>query len=115
MRISDWSSDVCSSDLSSWSSDLSRRSGLRPRRQKTSCLAFEYEAGQPPRRVSAGIDADAVGPDLGFRRDGVAVHDDLAVVGVGLEKQLANPQHVFLPRSEERRVGKGWFRTGRYR
>src|SRR5262245_22079374 len=58
--------------------------------------AFEYERGQGAAGQRAGIDADAVALQIGPRGDGVAVHDDLAVFRLGLEKLVANPQHVFL-------------------
>src|SRR3546814_12529018 len=80
MRISDWSSDVCSSDL-----------GLEEAMRR----ALEHEAGEPPRGERAGVDADAVVEDLGPLADRMAVHDDTAVVALVAQEGPADPEQVF--------------------
>src|SRR3546814_12054320 len=80
MRISDWSSDVCSSDL-----------GLEEAMRR----ALEHEAGEPPRGERAGVDADAVVEDLGPLADRMAVHDDTAVVALVAQDGLADPEQAF--------------------
>src|SRR3546814_16006718 len=107
MRISDWSSDVCSSDL--------QRAAVGAQR-----------AG---RRVGAGGDA------VEQHRLGQRADDAFGIVGGNVEKadlfQMRIVQHVGEarnlgtgdvegrqrcdPRSEERRVGKEWARPCRFR
>src|SRR5690242_6227475 len=65
------------------------------RLQKGPFGAFENEGGERAAGERAGIDADAVALHIGPRGDGVAVHDDLAVLRLGLEKLVANPQQIF--------------------
>src|SRR3546814_17111883 len=98
MRISDWSSDVCSSDLEQ-----------RPRRQRN--LA-------PFRCVEHGP-AAAVGGELGFAAHRLAL---AAAVEAADEEAIApavlgfpRRQAPAVARSEERRVGKECVRTCRSR
>src|SRR3546814_12737332 len=87
MRISDWSSDVCSSDLCSAGSTRAERRLQR--------------GHQLDRRVTGRGQAARVD-----RRD----------IGAGLD--LGHPQQelaALVIRSEERRVGKAWVSTCRYR
>src|SRR3546814_17281079 len=85
MRISDWSSDVCSSDLASWaiasssSSTASRvdafmliprRMPLVAERSRLRILGVELGIGHPPSKLSAGtagkplIHGSSIGQDL---------------------------------------------------
>src|SRR3546814_7044990 len=69
MRISDWSSDVCSSDLGD---ALPRVRGRRARAQRIAAVARQKRRAAVERR-SHGIDHTAqpraVGPDAGLTRD----------------------------------------------
>src|SRR3546814_18729367 len=94
MRISDWSSDVCSSDL-----------GVRQfaRKQKPGAL----DLGDQPTQ-------------FGFQR--VELVDELRAALADIGAQLGSDaiehrhRHVHGPRrAEERRVGKEWCSTCRYR
>src|SRR5690348_11397582 len=62
------------------------------RLQKGPFGAFENEGGERPAGEGAGVDADTVAPHIGPRRDGMAVDDDLAILRLGIEKLVANPQ-----------------------
>src|SRR3546814_18309978 len=102
MRISDWSSDVCSSDLGA-----------------TEGLVFGD-------RFPLSIGNERQNLSLSTRGD---ITDWLAVYASGSYSRYqvsslvsSLPSSVTLPgtsplnpRSEERRVGKGWVNTGRYR
>src|SRR3546814_13878983 len=105
MRISDWSSDVCSSDLRL---PEIGRGGAGHRRQR---------AEVDVRAVRCGIDARrrqlAIARDIGGERQELIAlarfaRKDQRALGIG---ELALPD----ARSEERRVGKEWVSTGRSR
>src|SRR3546814_18591789 len=86
MRISDWSSDVCSSDLIA----AALAAILHPRR-----LEFRGRKGpQPP----AGIELEDEQPPVGDRIDGVTR------AARGAQRPDKRPDRA--TRSEERRVGK---------
>src|SRR3546814_5031848 len=55
MRISDWSSDVCSSDLDYDTALISRGGGVFPRTQKEIPLS-------PEAKALLGVEADSLGP-----------------------------------------------------
>src|SRR3546814_12802159 len=111
MRISDWSSDVCSSDLAPTALVEVRRALGRP-------LHVERLAhGTFDRRLSE-IYADA-GIDTGDAVDQLDVHgsldslvEDIPATADLLERQDdATIIRLINGRSEERRVGNGWART----
>src|SRR3546814_18906271 len=88
MRISDWSSDVCSSDLDPQIAELYRAGPRIGQRQPRRHLGFE-------RGRQVDDDEPAVGGDIGIiarQRDMPRAREDI----VGIPGQ----------RSEERRVGK---------
>src|SRR3546814_13688335 len=130
MRISDWSSDVCSSDL---------LMGTRGTRN----MSNDGVTVQLNQTVNDVIPAGAVGPVKAFRPEermmfgatlwdcsleqfthalgGVDPHPVAAGVGtagfkaLGLSRGQEVKSYAFLARSEERRVGKGCVGTGRSR
>src|SRR3546814_19667013 len=95
MRISDWSSDVCSSDLGAYESE-------RP-------LTFA--------RLGEGLDAieaGGVAPNVASFVGG----GNLRHPGAGFDDRpltSAESDPMVGVRSEERRVGKEWCSTGSYR
>src|SRR3546814_18393089 len=98
MRISDWSSDVCSSDLAPLPAQDPLHAGGR--------FALRADRWQAGRRTSLAARPAAVGADraalrIGNARDGTGV---AAAPGAGVR-----------PRSEERRVGTECVSTCRYR
>src|SRR3546814_12213318 len=100
MRISDWSSDVCSSDL-----PMQHRHGL-----------LEIDD------VNAVPDAEEVRRDLRVPAAGVVTEVDAGLEELAHGEGGSNHLESFFRlnlrrplRSEERRVGKEWFRTGRSR
>src|SRR3546814_13147751 len=95
MRISDWSSDVCSSDLRDLIEDA-----LGFRGQAVG-VELELHAAQD----EVLLDRAAIGVDLFTRARFAAVTDQRATVR----------QHLGTWRSEERRVGKECVSTGRSR
>src|SRR3546814_19436520 len=99
MRISDWSSDVCSSDLE----------GVLPVEAQPPPVAF----GQGP----ADVDVPAVGLDRAEVVEAVVEADDLAEVAavVGGAGHRVCLDHAALERSEARRVGKECVSTFRSR
>src|SRR3546814_16472548 len=102
MRISDWSSDVCSSDLSGSARDVDAAVAAARR-----ALSGPWAAMVPAERsaVLARI-ADLIEAEI----------DALAEIeSLDQGKTLGLARWAELPRSEERRVGKGCVRTCRYR
>src|SRR3546814_17445024 len=96
MRISDWSSDVCSSDLFAFTPD--------------DMLLFGSESSGVPAHVHAAADARVAIPmQPGFRSLNVAV-----AAGIALAEALRQTKG-FASRSEERRVGKECVSTCRSR
>src|SRR3546814_13714121 len=92
MRISDWSSDVCSSDLIH--ADLFRDNAMFEGTHLTGLIDF-YNACSGPMLYDVAIALNDW------------CSDDNGV--------LDGPRTRALLRSEERRVGKGWVRTCRFR
>src|SRR3546814_12023061 len=101
MRISDWSSDVCSSDL------------LLPRRG----LQRGAAGDQRVRRRRSGGDilarVDDPGADVGDQLPDRRRH--LSAAGRLQHRQPVLPRRAQRQRSEESRVGKGWGSTVRSR
>src|SRR3546814_14872583 len=96
MRISDWSSDVCSSDLSLSAAALSANG------QATDFANFDFAGGtRYPELATA-----SVGP--AFYRPGSTG----AYVPTPLDRPPPNP---VIATSEERRAGKAWVSTCSYR
>src|SRR3546814_19461166 len=92
MRISDWSSDVCSSDLHWRWNGLWRRWPLPERAVRPDCVVMS-----PP-----SLDQD---PGLGERVEDLAIEQFIA----------QRPVEVLAVTSEERGVGEEWVSTGRSR
>src|SRR3546814_14272178 len=95
MRISDWSSDVCSSDLGACSS-----------------VGADQERGYPPEnRGPYGPGASGF-----FRSSGIS-GTDKACAWWALDNDAPSVRAVWstTQRSEERRVGKEWVSTCRFR
>src|SRR3546814_1020997 len=93
MRISDWSSDVCSSDLRTFAQECSDAS-RSPRNRRTADAARRIAECRNPRPPRA-------------RRARMKVVDNVA--------RAFAPAGVGNIRSEERRVGEGCVRTGKSR
>src|SRR3546814_16081748 len=96
MRISDWSSDVCSSDLVH--DQASRTEGRQ---------VLGAQVGQRGVRVLQR----AVDDDVALGQERCQGH----LPGVGEDLAQRRSVGVVLERSEERRVGKEWVSTCRYR
>src|SRR3546814_11520083 len=90
MRISDWSSDVCSSDLWCVARDITHAGAIRQ------YVEIAAEAGM------IGLAMTASGPMMAYQGSKGAVVS-------------TNPIAIAVPRSEERRVGKECVRTCRSR
>src|SRR3546814_15303864 len=103
MRISDWSSDVCSSDLR-----ITQRLILQPRAE----LSFAAQ-DIPERRTGAGITAVETGLRLRYE----FAREFAPYIGVGYETKLGGTADFARAagRSEERRVGKECVSTFRSR
>src|SRR3546814_12929365 len=97
MRISDWSSDVCSSDLSKRRDETKRREGTK-RGIETKREGSDEE--KKDRKVWLWIE-ERRGEEV--RRDERECKQKRRMVEVERIRR----------RSEERRVGKEWVRTGR--
>src|SRR3546814_13180773 len=98
MRISDWSSDVCSSDLAGyWRYDEARGFTIEP---GVSLIEALQKATQP----------DASGKLYSFSC--YRATEYVTLLGIALELQAAHPAlYAGLQRSEGRRVGKEGVRT----
>src|SRR3546814_19231134 len=93
MRISDWSSDVCSSDL-------------------THLAAFRAHGGDPPVGVTVFVEGEEESGSPSLARL-LSAHRDLLAADVIVIADSDNWSTDI--RSEERRVGKECVRTCRYR
>src|SRR3546814_13943195 len=115
MRISDWSSDVCSSDLLE---DLGARA-LRQRQHvdgpdDAGLYRVHRIALVMDRRGRAGEVVDFVDVDLQRLRHVMAQHLEAWVAAQVRDVLLASGGEIVeAPRSEERRVGKEWVSTCR--
>src|SRR3546814_16505437 len=92
MRISDWSSDVCSSDLSEGADAGGTGSGQEP---------------SQPKRVLVHSSGFRMSPYADIRPAGGPTDN-------GKEIEVPRRPWHRSPRSEERRVGKEWVRTWRF-
>src|SRR3546814_11617186 len=95
MRISDWSSDVCSSDLEGIG-EATRAAQI-----------FKFFAGEALRIQGEKLQSVRPGVDVEITREPVGI--------VGIITPWNFPIAIPAWRSEARRVGKGWVRTGRSR
>src|SRR3546814_13400306 len=96
MRISDWSSDVCSSDLLSVAADGQYFWNGAPVADEELFSRLQAEAAKAPQ------------PDLHIRGDKEVRYERVA-------QAMAAAQRAGVRRSEERRVGKECVRTCRSR
>src|SRR3546814_16408598 len=107
MRIRDWSSDVCSSDLGKPGYALPRRSPPCPR----------GHGGRPGHPLKENLRMSLINEFKAFAVRGNVV--DMAVgivIGAAFGKIVSSfVDGVIMPRSEERRVGKAFVRTCRSR
>src|SRR3546814_19186898 len=107
MRISDWSSDVCSSDLTEYGSDIVLPLDVSSDEQIDACftgLGKHWTDGFDILvHCNAYATREAIGGDFldGLTRENFAIDQDI------LDSSLA--------RSEERRDGKEWVSTWRSR
>src|SRR3546814_11890569 len=119
MRISDWSSDVCSSDLADGNPAIVLRSarythshavlaGLRRLHAVNSAVSVDL-TGQVNSEVAAGRYVGAVGGQVDFMRGARASEGGRAILA--LASTTANGKN----RPEERRVGNGCVGTCRLR
>src|SRR3546814_11147039 len=99
MRISDWSSDVCSSDLSLYRNDVDFADVAVGANQAAVAGAIQSRGIDDP-LFEAVVNQNAAGAR--------AAYADLS--GEIIARTISG-----LHRSEERRVGKGWGSTCRYR
>src|SRR3546814_12361429 len=113
MRISDWSSDVCSSDLSQLRILLATYVSLAPSlptKMATRCgrLPADARNAAASRLMSSLIFADTSFPSSSciFLIQFQHRHE-----GRLRDFHVADLAHALLPRSEERRVGKEWVST----
>src|SRR3546814_14292031 len=88
MRISDWSSDVCSSDLAGGEIDIVRVLGARG-------IGLRAAERPEPLQLLTGLIAEEILDGMEYRA-GVRLDGD----------PVLRPQDVEIERSEERRVGK---------
>src|SRR3546814_15452172 len=110
MRISDWSSDVCSSDLSKWLPRQDRRnaSPWRPSQPKV--------GGWHSPVLHLGEDGQAVRINFTYRNGGTSTAARFSVKARSLQyTEGPHESRYFRFRSEERRVGHECGSTGRSR
>src|SRR3546814_12867758 len=110
MRISDWSSDVCSSDLHRFdqrAAGLGRRPALARRQPDEQVAEPPYRNLQRLRHVGSKL--GLVGVTLGIARE----QRELArqILDVVHDEGGEAMDFVEPPRSDERRVGKEWVST----
>src|SRR3546814_18501501 len=102
MRISDWSSDVCSSDLQRHPQKLVRRQPALPVRHRPSSKARALRQRQDADPFAAAALDDG--------------QPDRLVGGAVAQRRIHEPVlGKDIRRSEESRVGKEWLSTGSFR
>src|SRR3546814_11237504 len=107
MRISDWSSDVCASDLARRGGARKRKADLAPRRDGKvgdDAVGKLPRGTRPARRQIEQAQA----------RDAIFVEDVDEEASGRVDAEILDAPVCFR-RSEERRVGHEWVRTCRYR
>src|SRR3546814_14176485 len=132
MRISDWSSDVCSSDLTAALYSYAPRSIAFVRSDNAyvkgdvtfisskvagyvTKLAVDNDQKVRPGQLLVQIDPVDYQSGVADAEAAVA-QQQAAIAQIGAQKQLQDAQiQVADARSEERRVGKEWVSTCRYR
>ncbi len=62
--------------------------------QEAQRVGFQDDAGQLSAEHRAGVDGDAIVADDGGLHRRMAVHDDGAEVGLGIEERLARAQQI---------------------
>src|SRR3546814_17249357 len=116
MRISDWSSDVCSSDLREAFSNLFQVHGTAfAARLSALGIAFELAeirldvAKAPPLGASClpGIVILCLTSNINH-----AVDQRRTAQALATRHRYRPPVHIVFRRSEGRRLGKAWVRTG---
>src|SRR3546814_14005945 len=121
MRISDWSSDVCSSDLRQAVLAGEVEIALVVRRAAedgAAAILHQHEVGDIDRQLHVrqegmpGLQAGVETPLLGGRYRFFAGAEAVALGDEGRRRRIVRRQR---DRSEERRVGKEWGRTCRSR
>src|SRR3546814_17920710 len=118
MRISDWSSDVCSSDLLADGGVELHRHRLQVRQIRVENLAVEDEADIAQCRFGQAETGFALDGHGGGDRDGrsrLAVDPAVEADRRQFLERYILGQTVYHVRSEERRVGKECVSTGRSR
>jgi hypothetical protein len=64
--------------------------------QKAHLIVLQNKTRQSTGCISAGVDIDPIGPDVGFSRGRMAVHDDFAEILLVQQKFFADPEQVAL-------------------
>src|SRR3546814_20897251 len=122
MRISDWSSDVCSSDLNVYTA-LNDQSALVPvwwffmhalSKAVTGSAVAAIPCGTDLRQIRMDVDATRIDDPVLAQEVADFTHDCYGPSPAQLFMKRPTPpdaQMNDVPRSDERRVGKGWVRV----
>src|SRR3546814_18555686 len=102
MRISDWSSDVCSSDLRERNDEISQTKCVVLARKRFMAVAGRADRG-----------ADRPDPALDLTQGGAPARRSSCSFAPEAMMQIVQPRLPYSYRSEERRVGKECVRTCR--
>src|SRR3546814_15388832 len=108
MRISDWSSDVCSSDLRRARFDMDRLSIVQ-----TLTIESLEDIGRCASR--AAFEQDRLGAEADRKTGGMIVMGGAAARAARSRPVPDQALDDLLGRTEARRVGKGWGSPGRFR
>src|SRR3546814_17166215 len=115
MRISDWSSDVCSSDLGEGAEDAVARAAALHARMRALIDAIEGGALGPIRHVlHVGIGGSALGPDLLI--DALGREEDRYDVAIVSNVDGAAPEEAFARFDPAAKIGRASCRerVGKY-
>src|SRR3546814_18131646 len=104
MRISDWSSDVCSSDLSTIASDKTRAVKVGLDKDRITLSVTSPENGTAAEELAAGYDSDAMTIGVNARS---LRHSLGQVDGDSVELHLADAHAPTLIRASEERKRLG--------
>src|SRR3546814_13418879 len=115
MRISDWSSDVCSSDLAERckQADIVITTALIPGRPAPVLIAPETVAAMKPGSVIVDMAVERGGNCPLSVKDEIVRHEGVILVGISNLPALlpTDASALYARSSEERRVGKGCVST----
>src|SRR3546814_19360713 len=116
MRISDWSSDVCSSDLLAIDDDEGEQEQEPGRARRKRLVQLVANISLPLVRARLAVHPDSDGEEHGRSEDRAESFGQLTARAPAPDQRgVRRPGGRNFSRSAKRRVGKGWYSQSRSR